>query len=85
MYLHSNLDSTAANIKKKLKHDKKIPPTLQKMELLSADATIFKFFFSFFAHENIKKRPEKFLLINPKLFFHVLVRLPKPAQNWFLM
>jgi hypothetical protein len=33
--------------------------------------TIFKKYVNlFFAHENIKKRPQKLLIIGPKLFFH---------------
>jgi hypothetical protein len=36
---------------------------------------------SCFAHENIKKHPQKLLIIGPKLFFQVLAWLPKPAQN----
>ena len=43
------------------------------MQLISADA--FKIFFFFFAHEIIKKRPQKLLIIGLKLFFHVLARI----------
>ena len=38
------------------------------MQLFSADATIFSK--KNFAHENIKKTPQKLLIIGPKLFFH---------------
>ena len=35
------------------------------------------------AHENINKSPKKVAHNRPQTFFHVLARLPKPAQNWF--
>ena len=35
----------------------------------------------FFANEIIKNGPQKLLIISPKLFFTLLARLPKPAQN----
>jgi hypothetical protein len=42
------------------------------MQLFSADATIFskKKLNLFFALENKKNRPQKLLIIDPKLFFH---------------
>ena len=39
----------------------------------------------FFAHENIKKWPQKLLIIGPKLFFHSTAWPPKPAQNRFFI
>ena len=52
------------------------------MQLFSADAIVFskkknKFFLSF-DPENIKKHPQKWLIIN---FFYVLARLPKRPRN----
>ena len=46
---------------------------------------VFKEKFSFFAHKKLKNRPQKLLIIRPKLFFHVLAQMPKPAQNWFFI
>jgi hypothetical protein len=52
------------------------------MQLFSADATIFsKKIDLFFAHENIKKGPQRLLIIGPKLFFTSMAQLPKPGQN----
>ena len=64
-------------LKKKILPKKNIFFYLFSMQLFSADATMFSIFF---ALEN-KKRPQKLLIIGPKLFFHVLAQLPKPAQN----
>ena len=63
------------------------------MQLLSADGTMF---LNFFAHENMKKRPQKLLIIGPQLFlFNVLAaqtaqeqksRTTKSSliQDWYL-
>ena len=52
------------------------------MQLSSADARMFlKKIKHFFALENMKKRPQKLLIIGPNFFFSVLARLPKPAHN----
>ena len=63
MYLHWNLDSTAAYIKKKNMEKKNY---LFSMQLFSADAAIFSIFFS---HENIKKTPSKVAHNRPQTFF----------------
>ena len=64
---------------------KKSPPPLKKkfaffsMQLFSADAMIFSFFF-FFALKNIKKTPSKVSHNRPHAFF---TARPKPAENCF--
>ena len=35
----------------------------------------------FFAYKELKKPPSKIAHSQPQTFFHVLARLPKPAQN----
>ena len=44
---------------------------------------INKLFFCPWKHK--KNRPQKLLIIGPKLFFQVLGWLPKRAQNWFFI
>ena len=39
----------------------------------------------FLPMKTLKKRPQELLIIGPKLFFHSIARLPKPAQNWFFI
>ena len=49
------------------------------MQLFSAEATMFLFLYSyFFAHENMKKRPQKLIIISP--IFSVMPTSPNPAQ-----
>ena len=52
------------------------------MQLFSADAMVFskKNLKKNFDPENIKKRPQKLLIIGPQLFFSVLPTGPNPAQ-----
>ena len=48
------------------------------MQLFSADGTMFlKKFKHFFAHENMKKSPQKLLIIGPNFFFQYC----QPVQN----
>jgi hypothetical protein len=53
------------------------------MQFISVDATIFKKNQLFFAPENIKKHPQKLLIIGPQFFYSVLPTGPKPAQISF--
>ena len=48
------------------------------MKLFSADVTMFLIFFS--TRENLKKRPQKLLIIGPNVFFSVMPTGPNPAQ-----
>ena len=53
------------------------------MQLFSADATMFLMTFQqYFAHENMKNRPQKLLIIGP-IFFSLLLACPKSAQISF--
>ena len=68
MYLHSNYPQILA-YEKRQKHEKKIPKKRQTFSYATFQSgrnKIFKFYFYFFCPQ---RRPQKLLIIGPKLFF----------------